>query len=692
MKYWTVTGCLVVCGIAAMACGDVKVVCVDDNACGFATFQSHNQKLVSNANGIFMTYLKEDNEKDPVKPNVWRLMRSIDGGKTFTVAYEGRNGCRAPCIETDRAGNLYLAHPDYGTKAKRKREFHFYRFSAAGKYKTPGISIFPDVGCASKYAMAHDAKHKRFYIATQYGQLLTVGENGKLLSKRSVLNARGPKGCTQYPLLQVDRTGKLHHAWTTVQRGKPVYWDIHYMLSPDGAAWFNLKRKKLKTPIVPDNTGPTLRVSLDDEFEPNTWLSNFMARDGKVHFIYHARTKPSRQHYMRYDIASGRRDIHLQSRFKGETITLAGVSGFFASESARPQSTLYCVIQQRGHIAALASNDNGKTWRDHAKSKTAYRPYALGGAREITADGHIIGSFTQGEKVYFLRISAEQESPAKALLKTRDPFYKQHRISGGVLILGSEKVSKYAMNEVAHLVKNMLANRPDVLEHLAKNNNYIGIQAYCEMTSDLPEQSGLDVWWDYRARGLCGALVTCGEENVLMYPGDPWVGESIFVHEFAHQIMHTLLQIDKGYKARLSELCLAAQKSKRFRGYGLNDSPNAPLEFWAEGVQAYFNCNGAIRPEAAGSNPSLEALDAKGNHLCHIRTRAQLKKHLPGLAALIDKSFGRNKWTYTPVAQRLDQPHLRGYDPVKAPTFRWPKEVIEGFKRIEAERKAAKAR
>ena len=353
-----------------------------------------------------MTYLKEDNEKDPSKPNLWRLMRSVDGGKTFSVVYEGRNGCRAPCIETDRSGNLYLAHPEYGTRARRKKEFHFYRFQASKKYKAPQRTVFPDVGCAAKYAMARHAKRKRLYIATQYGQLLTIGENGKLLAKRTVLNPRGPKGCTQYPLLQVDPDGRLHHAWTTVQRGAPVYWDIHYMLSPDGVAWRNLKRQKLKTPVIPDNTGPTLRVSLDDEFEGNTWLSNFLAKDGKLHFIYRAHTKPPRQHYMRYDVATGKRDVHLQSNFKGKTITLVGTSGFFASQSDKPKSTLYCVIQDKGHIACLASDDNGTTWRDHAKSKNKYGAYALGGAREITADGHIIGSFTRGGKVYFFRIAA----------------------------------------------------------------------------------------------------------------------------------------------------------------------------------------------------------------------------------------------------------------------------------------------
>ena len=409
MRCWAGTVCLCVCGIAAVSrgAGSVEVTCVDDRACGYGTFQSHNQKAVSNKYGIFMTYLREDNEKDPKKPNVWRLMRSEDGGKTFSVVYEGRKNCRAPCIETDRRGDLHLAHPEYGSSTRRRKEFLFYRFSAAKKYKAPRISIFPDVGCAAKYAMAHDAKRKQFYIATQYGQLLTVDENGKLLAKRAVLKSSGPKAGTQYPLLQVDRSGRLHHAWTTVKLGAPIYWDIHYMLSDNGGAvWWNLKRKRLKTPIVPDNTGPTLRVSLDDEFEAGTWLSNFMAKDGKLHFIYHAHTKPSRQHYMRYDIATGRRDMHLQSQFKGKTITLSGTSGFFASRSAKPRSPLYCVIQDHGHIACLISDDNGTTWRDHAKSKERFGIYALGGAREVTADGYIIGSFTQGGKVHFFRIRA----------------------------------------------------------------------------------------------------------------------------------------------------------------------------------------------------------------------------------------------------------------------------------------------
>jgi len=43
-----------------------------------------------------------------------------------------------------------------------------------------------------------------------------------------------------------------------------------------------------------------------------------------------------------------------------------------------------------------------------------------------------------------------------------------------------------------------------------------------------------------------------------------------------------------------------------------------------------------------------------------------------------------------PVAKRLDQPHLRGYDPSKAPAFSFPPEVVEAFDREEARRAAEK--
>jgi len=389
--------------------GSVEILCVDDQACGYATFQSHNQKLVFNRYGIFMTYLREDNEKDGSRPNVWRLMRSTDGGGSFSVLYEGRSNCRAPCLETDETGDLYLAHPEYGSPAAPENEFHLYRFSAASGYRQPRISVFSDVPCAAKYAMAYDPTRRQLYIATQYGRLLIADENGKLLHNRECLEFAGPNASTQYPHLFVDSAGTLHHAWTTVKRGAELYWDIHHMLSPDGGeTWENLDGRALRPPMVPDDTGPTLRITLDDEFEHNTWLSSFLVNEGSVHFLYLTRTNPSRQHYVRYDLGTHRRDIDLQPQFRGETIALSGIDGFFATSSTPSGTALYCVMQDQGHIACLMSEDNGTTWHDRAKSKDTFSPYSIGGYREVTADGHILGSFTDHSRVYFFRIHVRE--------------------------------------------------------------------------------------------------------------------------------------------------------------------------------------------------------------------------------------------------------------------------------------------
>jgi len=268
---------------------------------------------------------------------------------------------------------------------------------------------------------------------------------------------------------------------------------------------------------------------------------------------------------------------------------------------------------------------------------------------------------------------AGKPSGAKDLLKTLNPFYKQHVTVDGLLIVSSEKVSKYALREAVHLVRKMLAHRPDVLKKLAAKKTYVCVMAYNEMVTDMPECRGMSPWWDKRARGLGGRPIICAEEDLLCYEGDPYEGESIFVHEFGHAIHGGLAGLDEQFNKRLKALYHKTKKTGRFRAYGMGSFG----EFWAEGVQSWFNCN---------KDGGLEALGPDGEHLCHINTREQVKKYMPEFAELLDDAFRHNKWVYVPVGKRLDQPHLRGYDPAKAPTFRWPPEVIEAYNRIEAER------
>ncbi|NQT37143.1 MAG: hypothetical protein HQ581_06620, partial [Planctomycetes bacterium] len=273
---------------------------------------------------------------------------------------------------------------------------------------------------------------------------------------------------------------------------------------------------------------------------------------------------------------------------------------------------------------------------------------------------------------------------AEALWKTLDPFYEQHVTADSLLIVGSEKVSMHALREVGYLARKLLANRPDLMEKLGGTRKmYVCVMAYNEMQTDLPECRRMGSWWDYRARGLAGGSVSCGEENVLGLRGDPWAGENIFIHEFAHGLHGVMGGTDEGFNLRLKALYDQAKEGGRFRGYAIEGGIG---EFWAEGVQAWFNCNGTIRPKSGGGQSSFEILGPQGEHVCHLRTREQIMTHMPQYAELLDHAFRQNQWVYVPVANRLDEPHLSGFDPAKAPEFRWPAAVIEAFDRVEAEK------
>jgi hypothetical protein len=73
----------------------------------------------------------------------------------------------------------------------------------------------------------------------------------------------------------------------------------------------------------------------------------------------------------------------------------------------------------------------------------------------------------------------------------------------------------------------MLAKRPDVRAAMIKSGSHLCIIAHDEFTTDLPEWARMTPkdYWDAPARGTGGSsedpLCTCGEENLLAYPGDP---------------------------------------------------------------------------------------------------------------------------------------------------------------------------
>ncbi|MSS71203.1 MAG: hypothetical protein EXS64_06920 [Candidatus Latescibacteria bacterium] len=387
----------------------IDPVCVDDRTFGYGTFQSNNQKVVSNRNGIFVTYVKSRNE--PYTAQGWRLVRSVDGGKTFSVLYEATDPTNPPVLETDEADNVYLARPDFVD-----RNAYLYRFLAAEGYARPTISKI-EKGSAGKYCMMYDRERGQLYYFAHNNTFHVVGLDGTVRHSETILKT-GQTACLQYPHLSLDLDGTLHAAWTTNKNDEYLYTDIHYMKSRDGGrSWEKMDGTRLELPVVADYHGLSDQINLNDEYDYHTWLSSFMVKDGKLHFIYRyaAPEASMRQHYVRYDLKTCHRDIDVYPTFRGQEISLCHLDGFFASRASEPGSPLYCTMVQEGRIACLASDDNGETWYDYGVSEPFLHPYSVGGCREVTADGHIVGSFGNPQQnndtetvspVYFFKFKA----------------------------------------------------------------------------------------------------------------------------------------------------------------------------------------------------------------------------------------------------------------------------------------------
>ena len=267
--------------------------------------------------------------------------------------------------------------------------------------------------------------------------------------------------------------------------------------------------------------------------------------------------------------------------------------------------------------------------------------------------------------------------PADVVERLRlSPFYQKHVDLRGFSIVASEKVSDYALLEAAYLIDKLLSDRQDILDALTENKVRFVVMDYTELTTDIPEHSDLEPgkFWDRRARGLGPTrprpAVSCGEENLLCYPGDPYGTENILIHEFAHAMHHMGLNyIDDTFDKRLKEAYEEAMKKGLWKDKYAGSNR---AEYWAEAVQSFFNDN--------------RQPDHDHNH---VNTREELFEYDPALAKLVQEVFGDKKWEYKKPAQRKpsERKHLNGYNANNAPTFAWPKELLQWYKNYEAEKR-----
>lgn len=250
-------------------------------------------------------------------------------------------------------------------------------------------------------------------------------------------------------------------------------------------------------------------------------------------------------------------------------------------------------------------------------------------------------------------------------------FYTQAVVADGLPIVASKKVRPEALQEAAYLVDQLLSGRDDIRRAIAAAKVRVTVMAHDEFTTDVPEHADLKPrdYWNRRARGL-GATsarpsVSCGEENLLLMPGDPYAGESILIHEFAHTIHEIGLKaVAPDFDARLQvtfERAVAQGLWKK--AYAATNRG----EYWAEGVQSWFDCNRS--PDASHNS---------------VRTREAIKRYDRELAQLLAEVFGDNPWRYGTPRSRGSSAQLVTVNWNDLPRFTWPAEIVDAAKKTPA--------
>lgn len=241
--------------------------------------------------------------------------------------------------------------------------------------------------------------------------------------------------------------------------------------------------------------------------------------------------------------------------------------------------------------------------------------------------------------ILFSGTTAFTINPPKTYIITQPPkelnldsFYKKYVDVNGIHIISSHRVPDSAFVKACEIVDFMTSGLPEVvLKQMVEVSTRVGIMARYEGTTDIPEHAYMEndtsLNWDVRARGLGGTLrlplTTCAEENLLCYQIDKYHAEDILIHEFSHTIHGVgIMPLDSAFNDLLQEKLDAAIAEGKYKNtYAATNI----WEYWAEGVQNWFNVNAEVKNS-----------DGKHNW---VNTRDDMKKYDPGLYEIVSRYF-----------------------------------------------------
>ncbi|HEY7315858.1 MAG TPA: hypothetical protein VH643_41395 [Gemmataceae bacterium] len=230
-----------------------------------------------------------------------------------------------------------------------------------------------------------------------------------------------------------------------------------------------------------------------------------------------------------------------------------------------------------------------------------------------------------------------------------DPYYTKFTYAREFTVLGSKRVGDRALLKANDTIRKMFAYRHDILKAMIAEGARLVVLGRGENLSDLPEfkdvknQAGFDAvrYLDYTPSRK---LMVVPEENVLCLSGEPFAGKCMVVSVFAKGLYHAtgLRPVDPDFERRrgkqqyeLRVKRLDIEFDRRLQkchdeatSKGLWKGTAAArnrVEYWAAGVEAYFDAAGDGLPPSLADRP--------------ITTRETLKVYDSNLFALVEETM-----------------------------------------------------
>ncbi len=243
-----------------------------------------------------------------------------------------------------------------------------------------------------------------------------------------------------------------------------------------------------------------------------------------------------------------------------------------------------------------------------------------------------------------------------------DPYYTKFTWAREFTVLG-RKASDAALLKANDTIRKMFAYRHDLLKALMADGVKVVVLGRDEKVADLPECAAMKQTKDFDALARAldytpeTKLLVVGEENLLRDPREPLVGECRLIREFAkavYQVAGTrpvdpnwnnrgrevqqyelrVKRLDIQFDQRLKEIYETAMTNGLWKGTA---AVHNRVEYWAEGVVAYFDATGQEAAPNDASHP--------------IGTREALQAYDPALCALVNETMaydGHVDWRYRP--------------------------------------------